>query len=320
MPSKNTSKLFTVAFYNLENLFDTRHDEFTLDKDYTPEGKMQWNEDRYFTKINNLGRAIAQIGVQRSSLPPVFLGVAEVENNKVLEDLIENENIKAFDYDFVHYESPDERGIDVAFIYQREYFELTYSDTYTLMLEDENQDRDYTRDILLISGKLFGEQVYVIVNHWPSRNSGRRISESKRIKAAQLIHNKIIEDIRKEDENPDILIMGDFNDDPNSNSVRKYLVSPEFFNPMLKLYHQGKGSLYHQGKWHIFDQIILSNSFLTKKGLLFTDAEIVNDYFLQEKYGRSKGAPLRTFLGNRYVGGYSDHFPVCIYLEKKNER
>ena len=312
------NNLFAVAFYNLENLFDTIHDEFTLDKDFTPEGGMQWDEDRYTTKIRNLSKAIAQIGVDKTELPPVILGVAEVENNKVLEDLISSENLKDYNYDFVHYESPDERGIDVAFLYQKKYFELTYSDTYTLLLEDENQDRDYTRDILLISGKLFDKRVYIIVNHWPSRNSGKRFSETKRIKAAQLIH-KIVDEIRQEDPDPRIFIMGDFNDDPDSNSIRNFLVSPGFFNPMLGLYRQGKGSLYHQGKWHIFDQIILSEKFLSKKGLHFKDAEVVNEYFLQEKYGRSKGAPLRTFLGNRYIGGYSDHFPVCIYLEKSGD-
>ncbi len=316
MSDKDPSRLFTVAFYNLENLFDTSHDEYTLDKDFTPDGEMQWDENKYMTKIHNLSKAIAGIGAPQSSIPPVFLGVAEVENNKVLEDLILSQHLKVFDYDFVHYESPDERGIDVAFLYQKKYFELIYSDTYTLMLEDEHHDRDYTRDILLISGKLFREKVYVIVNHWPSRNKGVGFSENKRIKAAGLIH-KIIAEIREENKNPNIIIMGDFNDDPYSKSIRKVLVTPEFFNPMLKLHEQGKGSLYHQGKWHIFDQIILSNNFLIPKSLFFRDAEVVNEYFLQEKYGRSKGAPLRTFLGKRYIGGYSDHFPVCIYMEKK---
>jgi predicted extracellular nuclease len=317
MPENSFSDLFSVGFYNLENFFDTSHDEYTLDKEFTPEGEMQWDETKYKTKIKNISRAITQIGSHKSSIPPIFLGVAEVENNKVLGDLISSENMKHFDYDFVHYESPDERGIDVAFLYQKKHFKLIYSDTYTLMLEDKNQDRDYTRDILLISGKLFQEQVYIIVNHWPSRNNGKRFSESKRIKAARLIH-KIIEEIREEDQNPNIIIMGDFNDDPNSSSIRKYLVSQEFYNPMLEIYRKGKGSLFHQGKWHIFDQIILTNNFLSKKGLIFHDAEVMSDYFLQEKYGRSKGAPLRTFLGNRYIGGYSDHFPVCIYLEKEN--
>ncbi|RUA12119.1 MAG: endonuclease [Flavobacteriia bacterium] len=315
MSLKNISDLFTVAFYNLENLFDTTHDEYTLDKDFTPKGEMQWDEGKYTTKIHNLSKAIVQIGNHKSVLPPIFLGVAEVENRKVLEDLVASDHLKAYDYDFVHYDSPDERGIDVAFLYQKKYFELTYSDTYTLMLEDKNHDRDYTRDILLISGKLFGNSVHIIINHWPSRNKGKRFSENKRIRAAGLIH-KIVNEIKEEDADPNIMIMGDFNDDPNSNSIRKILEHSDFFNPMSDLHRQGKGSLYHQGKWHLFDQIILSNSFNSKKGLLFKNAEVINEYFLQEKYGRSKGAPLRTFSGGRYVGGYSDHFPVCAYFEK----
>ncbi len=314
MVLKDSSKLFSIAFYNLENFFDSIHDEYTLDKDFTPEGKFQWNQDRYNTKIQNISRAISKIGTDQTQKPPIFLGVAEVENSRILEDLIQTENLKPFQYNFVHYESPDERGIDVAFLYQEQYFKLIYSDTYTLYLEDKNHNRDFTRDILLISGKLFNEQVYVIVNHWPSRNNGINFSESKRVKAAKLIH-EIINKIYSENSDPNIIIMGDFNDEPNSNSIKNFLLTPEFFNPMLEFQRKGEGSIFHHKKWYMFDQIIMSINFLEEEKLFFRDAEIYNAYFLQEKYGKTKGIPLRTFSGNRYIGGFSDHFPVCVYLK-----
>ena len=309
--------VFSVGFYNLENLFDSVNDAFTLDKDYTPDGKLNWDEQKYETKIRNIGRAIAAIGTHRIEEPPVFLGVAEVENDKVLEDLIASEAMQPHDYDFVHYESPDERGIDVAFLYRKAYFELIYSDTYTLMLEDEMQNRDYTRDILLVHGKLFGQKIYVLVNHWPSRNKGISYSENKRISAAQEVH-QVVKDIYKEDPHPHIVIMGDFNDEPKNKSIRQHLVGNQFFNAMEDLQQKGMGSLYHRKKWYMFDQIIMTRNFLEKPPFRFIEAGVFNDYFLQEKYGKHKGAPLRTYLGKHYVGGFSDHFPVMAFFEKEH--
>ncbi len=314
MSLKDGSIFFSIAFYNLENFFDSIHDEYTLDKDFTPDGKFQWNQNRYNTKIQNISKVISKISIDQTQKPPIFLGVSEVENSRILEDLIQSENLKPFQYDFVHYDSPDERGIDVAFLYQKKYFELIYSNTYTLYLEDKNHDRDFTRDILLISGKLFNEQVYVIVNHWPSRNNGINSSESKRVRAAKLIH-EIISEIYLEDPDPNIIIMGDFNDEPNNNSIKNFLVTSEYFNPMLELQQKGKGSIFHNKKWYMLDQIIMSINFLEKEKLFFENAEIFNAYFLQEKYGKTKGTPLRTFSGNRYIGGFSDHFPVCAYFK-----
>jgi len=311
------SNLFSVAFYNLENLFDSEHNEYTLDKDFTPDGIFEWNRDRYLRKIQNLSNAISKIGHKKSALPPIFLGVAEIENKLCLEDLINSEKLQPYNYDFVHYNSPDERGIGVAFLYQKEHFELIYSDTYTLYITDNDDIRDYTRDVLLISGMLFKEQVYVIINHWPSRNSGKKTSETKRIKAAKLVQD-VIKDIYQENPNPKIIIMGDFNDQPNSNSISNYLVSKDFFNPMLSLQESKKGSLNHLGKWYLFDQIIFSNLFLEEfsNRITFKDIAIFDDHFLQEQSGKRKGSPKRTFLGKYHQGGFSDHFPVFAYLEK----
>ncbi len=315
MPNKISTNNFTIAFYNLENLFDTQHNEYTLDKSFTPKGELRWDENKYRTKLDKLSTVISKIGEEQAGFPPIFLGVAEVENQTVLNDLINSESLISYDYNFVHYDSPDERGIDVAFLYQKQYFELIYSDTYPLLLEDENQGRDYTRDILLISGKLLDEQIYIIVNHWPSRNNGKISSEKKRVKAAKLVQS-IVAKIYLENRNPKIIIMGDFNDEPKNNSIKNFLIGSSFFNPMLEFQERGKGTTSHHGKWYLFDQIILSENFKGKTGLQYKNAEIVDDYFLREQKGKRRGTPRRTYIGKHYIGGASDHFPVCVYLKK----
>lgn len=308
---------FSVAFYNLENLFDTENNKFTLDKDYSPSGELEWNQDRYMRKINNLSKVISKIGVKNSNLPPIFLGVSEVENKTCLTDLINSEILLPHAYDFVHYDSPDERGIDVAFLYQKKYFELIYSDTYTLILSDDQNNRDFTRDILLISGKLFDEEVFIIINHWPSRNKGINYSNSKRVTAAKLVR-EIVSDLQKENEDPHIIIMGDFNDEPNSNSIKNYLMFDGVFNPMLPLKQEKRGTVKYLGKWYLFDQIILSNSFVIggSGAMKFNKADIFDAHFLQEKSGKRKGAPKRTYIGKWHQGGYSDHFPVFVNFYK----
>ena len=308
---------FSVAFYNLENLFDIENNKFTLDKGYTSNSALDWNSDRYMRKIENLSKVISKIGIKNSKLPPVLLGVSEVENKTCLSDLINSKKLLPHAYDFVHYNSPDERGIDVAFLYQKKYFELTYSDTYTLFLTDDKNNRDFTRDILLVSGRLFDEEVFVIVNHWPSRTKGINFSDGKRVEAAKLVR-EIIADLQKENENPHIIIMGDFNDEPNSNSIQNYLMFEGLFNPMLPIKQNKKGSVKYHGKWYMFDQIILSNTFLmgSSNEMKFKKAEIFDAYFLQEKSGKRKGAPKRTYIGKWHQGGYSDHFPVFVNFQK----
>lgn len=308
---------FSIAFYNLENLFDTFHDKNTLDKNYTAEGILEWNHDRYTRKIQNLSKVISKIGLKNSKLPPILLGVSEVENKSCLLDLINSEKLKPYNYDFVHYDSPDERGIDVAFLFQKEHFELINSEKYSLYLTDEKYTRDYTRDILLVKGKIFNELVYIIVNHWPSRNKGINYSDRKRVKAAKLVH-KIIEDIYLECKNPDIIIMGDFNDQPNNNSIKNHLMKGNLFNPMDILQQNKKGSVNFKGKWYLFDQIILSKSFQNDSlnKIKYKGVEIFDAYFLQEKSGKRKGSPKRTYIGKWHQGGFSDHFPVLTYFQK----
>jgi hypothetical protein len=306
------SKIFSIAFYNLENLFDSENNESTLDKDYTPDGIFQWDKTRYDEKINNLGLAISKIGEMRSSIPPVFIGVCEVENESCLQDLINTESLKPFGYQFFFHKSPDQRGIHVAFLFQKNHFDLIDTKIFTIDL-DQDHGPDSTRDILLIKGKLFGEQVSILLNHWPSRTDGTKKTDNKRIKAAKIVH-RIVTDLYAEDLHSKIIVMGDFNDDPLSKSVSKYL-SDGFFNPMLSFQKEKKGSVKYKGKWIMFDQIILNNELLDSNWFNYEGAHIYVAPFLTQKTGRHKGSPKRTYLGKHFQGGYSDHYPVFVYFK-----
>ncbi len=306
---------FTIAFYNLENLFDTIDDPETNDDDFTPEGSKKWTPRRYKKKIKRLSKAIRTIGNDDVGHPPVILGIAEVENHEVVFDLINSSSLKEYNYGIVHYDSPDERGIEVALLYRKKYFELLESRPYYIQFEEEIGNIDYTRDILLVKGKLNGELMYFIVNHWPSRRSG----EYKRIKTAELVL-KIISEIKEETENPKIIIMGDFNDNPTDKSIKQFLVTEEFYNPMESIFAKGDGSGNHKGNWYLFDQIIFSKTFYQGKHT-FKNANIYDKHFLKDKYGKYVENPLRTYRGHWYQGGMSDHFPVYIAVDKnkKNE-
>ena len=309
---------FSVGFYNLENLFDTKDDPHTLDDDFTPKGRKNWNHKRYKKKIKKLGSVIAQLGKEKSPHPPALIGVVEVENESVLQDLVNSKSLVNHHYGIVHYDSPDERGIDVALLYKKELFELVHSETFPLYLNGKNGTRDYTRDVLWVKGNLNGESINILVNHWPSRRTGASETEDKRIKAAQL-NRHIIDKIQNENEDAKIIIMGDFNDDPTSKSVSNYLMDAQFYNPMTTLLRYGRGSLNHDKTWHLFDQIIFSKNFFenVRGNHGFRYAEIFDKHFLKSWRGKRKGYPFRTYTGNWYQGGFSDHFPVYIYLRKE---
>ncbi len=308
---------YTIAFYNLENLFDIKDNPNTLDDDFTPRGRKNWSFKRYKKKIKKLGSVISQIGGDKSNHTPAVVGVVEVENEQVLKDLIQTTHLKDEHYGIVHYDSPDERGIDVALLYKKELFELLSSETFPLYLESKNGGRDYTRDILLVKGNLNGELIHILVNHWPSRGNSKDFTEEKRIKAAQLATH-IIDKIYSENEDPKIIVMGDFNDDPTSKSVKSYLVKKTFYNPMERLLNTGIGTLNYKGTWHLFDQIIFSKNFINSKENThsFKYAEVFDKHFLKKWKGKYKGNPFRTYVGKWYLGGFSDHFPVYVYLNK----
>jgi len=311
---------YTIAFYNLENLFDIYDDPNTLDDDFTPEGRNKWNDKRYTRKIKKLGSVISQIGIEESGIPPVIVGVAEIENLKVVTDLINSKDLEMYNYGIVQYDSPDERGIDVALLYQKEHFELLDSEAFPLLLFDEEGERDYSRDILLVKGNLKSELTYFIVNHWPSRRKGTEETEIKRIKAANLVH-EIISKIKGETTDAKIIIVGDFNDNPNSPSIKQHLVSEDLYNPFESIYDKGEGSATHDRTWYLFDQIIVSKNFfdLENNTLVFKRAEIFDEHFLKSWKGKRRGSPFRTYIGKWHQGGFSDHFPVYITLQKNKK-
>ncbi|TVZ56129.1 Endonuclease/Exonuclease/phosphatase family protein [Lutibacter sp. Hel_I_33_5] len=318
--SKQKKSITTIGFYNVENLFDVVDNPKTHDDDFTPKGKKNWNYKRYKVKIKKLGSVISQLGLSRSKYPPAIVGLVEVENARVVQDLVDSSNLRKHHYGFVHYDSPDERGTDVALLYNKQVFELIDSKTTPILLADEEGERDYTRDILKVSGNLHGELVHILVNHWSSRRDGADVTEHKRITSAETAR-AIIAEIKEKEADPKIIIMGDFNDDPTSKSVKRHLVLDDFYNPMESLLDKEKtGTLTYDGKWNLFDQIIFSKNFLEKKTgkIYFKHAEVFNKDWLKIYRGKFKGSPFRTYIGKWYQGGFSDHFPVYAFLKKKS--
>ena len=322
-------KVNTVAFYNLENLFDTENDPLTYDDDRTPDGKDHWTEEIYQDKLKNMAKVMAEIGAEVSGNTPAIIGVCETENRKVLEDLVNQETLIKQDYGIIQFDSPDRRGIDVALLYKKKLFTPTHYKAKELLIYDDNDKskRVFTRDQLVVSGMLDGEKIHLIVNHWPARSGGEKRSRSKRIKAAKL-NRQIIDSIFSDDPYAKIITMGDLNDDPTNPSVKDHLNAKrkvsnldikELYNPMEDLAKQGYGSLAYRDSWNLFDQIIISTE-LTKKDFSsyrFYKAGIYNETYLVNAHGRYKGYPYRSFASGSYTGGYSDHFPVYIYLIKE---
>jgi len=324
-------KIRTIAFYNVENLFDTIDDPNKFDET-SPIMELKGDKSKvYKSKINNMAMVISKIGLEKTNTSPAIIGLAEVENRKVLEDLIATDHLKEKQYGIIHFESPDERGIDVALLYQKQYFKPIDQKNYELRLWDENGKRDYTRDQLLVSGVLDDELIYIIVNHWPSRRGGETKSNHKREKAAWLTM-QIIEDIKKEDSNAKFIIMGDFNDDPTDSSIKKVLGAKgkknevkekDIYNPMEDMFRRGFNTLKYRDKLNLFDQILVSSSLLETNNEYDTykmfKANVYNPQFLITRRGKYKGYPFRSFGSGLFTGGYSDHFPVYMYLIKEKE-
>ncbi len=317
-----------IGFYNLENLHDTIFDADTnkiLQDDYTPNGDKKWSSERYFHKINNLAKVIADMATDIVPEGLTMLGVAEVENAEVMNDLIHAGDLSKRHYQIVHYDSPDKRGVDVGLIYNPTYFKVESSKTFTLKLASDPNFR--TRDQLLVNGYLNGELIHVIVAHWPSRSGGEKKSAPKRIAAADL-GRAIIDSIIKTDINAKIIYIGDLNDDPINQSLKKHIITVDkqelvtkntMFNPMESLYKKGIGSLAYKDTWNLFDQLIVSSGLVGKDytSLKFYNAKVFNKNYLKQNSGQFAGYPLRTHAGGTYMGGYSDHFPVYLFLIKE---
>ncbi|MEM5540885.1 endonuclease [Olleya sp. AS48] len=315
---KSKTNKQTIAFYNIENLFDIYKDDLTRDTDFNPTSEKRWTIKRYNNKLRKIGYAISNIGRKETNSHPAIIGLAEIENEAVLKDLITSKHLKEYPYQFVHYDSKDERGIDVAFIYDTTKFKVTNSESFTFSFTETDGSQDYTRDILLVSGLFLDEPVHFLINHWPSRRTGDIETEYKRITASSNLQ-AIVSTLKENITNAKIIIMGDFNDDPASNSIEQLVANQSLFNPMETLLSIDRGTTSHNFEWNLFDQIIITHNFLERQSntLRFVKADIYDADFLKQMDGKYKGTPYRTYVGKRYKGGYSDHFPVYMILNKK---
>lgn len=317
-------KIITIGFYNLENLFDTQDDPSINDEEFLPEGTRAWTTDKYEEKLANMAYVISQIGIEENPSGLSILGVSEIENKRVLEDLTHQAILKERNYQIVHFDSPDLRGVDVGLIYNPLHFEPISSVAIPLELMD-NGKRRYTRDILYVKGKLDSDTIHVLVNHWPSRGGGESRTKPSRNKAAKICRH-IVDSLQLKSRHEKIIIMGDLNDDPTSESVKSFLRAVEnikdvsktgLFNPFADLYRRGQGSNAYRDNWSLFDQIILSTGIcIDNKGYRFLKGHVYNKKYLIQPSGQYKGYPYRTFSGDNYQGGYSDHFPTYVFLIK----
>lgn len=325
--SQANYKPVVVAFYNFENFYDTIFHGSNDDPEFTPQGSKAYTSAIFNDKVRKLATVLSQIGTDVNPDGPALLGTAEIENAYVLDTLLKHPLIANRNYKYVHYDSKDFRGVDVALIYNPKYFTVQYSRPLFVKLPEGAKDAIYTRDVLWVTGKLDGEKVHVFVNHWPSRSGGEKRSEPGRMAAAQTVRN-YIDTLLIKDPHSKIIVMGDLNDDPTNNSLTKGLkasgniknLSPdELYNPWVDYYKSGLGTLAYQDAWSLFDQIVISQPFLDKKqkGFFFFKNNVFKAEYMIENIGKYKGYPMRTYSGDVYRGGYSDHFPTYLVLLKK---
>ena len=318
-----------IAFYNLENLFDTIVDPDTnkiLQEDFTPLGAKKFTSQKYLHKLKNMAFVIDTLGKETTPLGASIIGVCEIENRLVLEDLVSQSSIADKNYQIVHHEGPDARGIDCALLYDPLHFKVTSSKS--VMFSIPGNDRFRSRDQLVVSGELLGEKIHFIVIHWPSRRGGEARSRPKRVEAAKL-SKSIVDSLKQIDKKAKVIIMGDFNDDPISPSIEDFLKAKgstilnnnQMYNAMYEHYKRGIGTLAYRDQWNLFDQFILTPSLIDNEknydDFTFYKSVVYNKSFLKNPKGNYKGYPYRTYGGSNFLGGYSDHFPVYMFLVKK---
>ncbi len=309
-----------VLFYNVENLFDTIDQPDKIDEEFTPGSEKKWNTERYHTKIEHLGQVFTSVADEL----PILIGLCEIENETVLEDLIHSNNLKAGNYNYIHYDSPDERGIDCAFLYNKTEFKPLASRPVRVELPEDNGGT--TRDILFVEGelKLNGqkEKLYIFINHWPSRVEGEEITASRRAIAATTLKH-LVDSLNQKYTDPNILIMGDFNDTPYDKSIQQIMGAIEYdgkktdeclIDMMTDFQKSNSGSYNFKGNWQCLDQFIISESLYDIKKLEANTVYVIRKDFLlyhNDKYGDS---PNKTYSGSKYFGGYSDHLPIYMQL------
>ena len=324
--------VYAVGFYNLENLFDTCHDEGHNDYEYLPDGRNKWTGMKYTNKLRNMARVLSEMGTDMlpASVGCAFIGVSEVENAKCLTDLCAQEPLAARNMQFCHIEGPDQRGVDCALLYNPKLFtvENVTLTPYIYVLPEDSLRA--TRGFLTVSGKLADEHVAVIVNHLPSRFAGSFYREEGG-RQIRLVKDSLLRD----DPNCKIIIMGDMNEDPQDRSMAVALgahreineVEPAdgLWNPFWNVLASGTGTLQCDGAWNLFDQIILSSKLLNLDGkkdysdLKYLKHQVFRRDYLFQQEGKYKGNTLRTHAGGQWLNGYSDHLPTVVYLVKEQK-
>ncbi len=323
------SNYLRLMFYNCENFFDTKDDPDKWDEQFTPEGVKHWTEKKYWTKVNHIGQVILAVGGLK---PPEIVGLCEVENRAVLEDLVHKSPIKPFNYQIVHYESPDHRGIDVALIYRPDRFRVDTS--YPIPVIFPRDMGKPTRDILYVRGTTpWNDTLHIFVNHWPSRFGGHMETDPKRLFVARLLRSKV-DSLLNRNPRAYIVIMGDLNDFPTDISLTQGLhprtdfdtiITKDIYNISYYL-QETRGLFSHRfhGEGGILDQIIVSGALLDKKGNLYTDKDLAGIFsspFLLEKDPEYPGYRTnRTYIGMKYHGGYSDHLPAYLDIFHKTKK
>ena len=330
-----------IGFYNLENLFDIYNDPVKNDEEFLPEGKNKWTEAKYRKKVQNMAKVIRSMK-EENGVWHTLLGVSEIENRLVLEDLVWDEQIREANYQIIHYDGPDRRGVDVALLYKPEVFTFLDSESIPFTFEGSSidwiqskEERDYfrTRDILMVHGLIDGEHFAIYVAHLPSRAGGKKGGNQLRDRGGEIMYNHAME-MQKKYPGIKIVCMGDMNDNPTDPSMAEYLhgrefieevTDTDFFSPFTSMLKAGFGSLAYQGVWSIYDLLLVNNALahpqdgtfgllqLHKKGYY---GRVYNPKFLTNQSGQYKGTPFRTFSNGAFIGGYSDHYPTYIVITK----
>ncbi|WP_443934273.1 endonuclease/exonuclease/phosphatase family protein [Phocaeicola plebeius] len=313
--------LYSVAFYNLENLFDTTHDEGKNDYEYLPDGANKWTETKYQAKLKNMSEILSLLATDRLPMGPAIIGVSEIENRRVLEDLLKQPALAERGYEIIHYDGEDKRGVECAFLYNPKFFHV--NSTGLLPYVYENDTIHKTRGFLVADGELAGEHFVCIVNHWPSRAAASPARE----RAGEQVR-AIKDSLQRIDPSVKIVIMGDMNDDPMDKSMSVSLGAKrkakdtgkmDLFNPWWDTLKKGYGTLMYQGKWNLFDQIVFTGNFLNDdySSLTYYKHEIFRRDFMFQNSGKYKGYPKRTHAGGVWLNGYSDHLPTIVYFLKE---
>lgn len=325
--AQQKAKVIAIGSYNCENLFDTTDDPLKKDDDFTPKGVYQYNAEVYSQKLHNIADVLGKIGTDVTPDGAAIIGLVEIENDKVLADLVAQKEIRHRNYRYCWHPTPDARGISTAMLYNPKYFRVLSSSSVYVPLETIGSKRP-TRAVLYVCGILAADTMHILVNHWPSKSGGEAASAPGR-KLAASVNKRLVDSIIAVNAMAKVMLMGDLNDNPNSEPVLNILNAKAnkdevpysgIYNPWIRMYKKGLGTEIYRGEWGLIDQIMLTGAFVNAedKGWHFYNAEIYNRSFLTNKIGADKGSPHRSFTQAQvWDNGYSDHFPVLIYLTKR---